>query len=72
VAVPERTQRLVETQRQEAKGPQPSVTCGCGRVMHLRHLYRCLYCKQWLCQPCAERHFGKTVEEFHAAKTEKA
>ena len=41
------------------------VTCGCSRRLPLRFAYRCLYCGEWYCQRCAERHFGKTREEHN-------
>lgn len=47
----------------EAKGPQPRVVCSCGEAKPLRHLYKCLYCDCFFCKPCAEVHFGKTVEQ---------
>lgn len=44
------------------------VTCGCGLTMPLRFAYRCLYCGEYYCMACAERHFGKTREEYSAEK----
>ena len=46
-------------------------TCSCGRRRELRWLYRCLYCGEWYCHFCAERHFGKTVAEHKAEKQSK-
>ena len=58
------TKAFADKQWQQAKGEQPNVTCECGLTSPLRFLYRCLYCKMYLCQQCAEIHFGKTVEEY--------
>ena len=56
-----------ETVDQELKGVtvrMATVTCPCGRVRALVKMYRCLYCKVYFCDSCAEQHFGKTVEEY--------
>lgn len=71
MAIPEATQRFVEAQRKQAKGPQPSITCQCGWYQPIRFFYKCLYCKMWMCQRCAEVHFGKTVEQWHAENAKK-
>ena len=59
-----KTKAFADKQWQQAKGEQPNVTCECGLTSPLRFLYKCLYCKMYLCQQCAEIHFGKTVEEY--------
>lgn len=58
------TEEFASKQWHEAKGQQPSLTCECGLKMPLRFFYKCLYCKMYLCEQCAEIHFGKTVEEY--------
>ena len=40
------------------------VTCRCGRLVHLRRAYRCLYCQEYYCAPCAEAHFGMTRSAY--------
>ena len=45
-----------------------TLTCPCGRERALVKMYRCLYCKVWFCEQCAEDHFGKTVEQYRAEK----
>lgn len=45
-----------------------TITCPCGRKRGITMMYRCLYCKIWFCQWCAEDHFGKTVEQYKAEK----
>lgn len=58
-----------ETVQQETAGVTvrlATLTCPCGRKRALVKMYQCLYCKVWLCDPCAEAHFGKTVEQYRA------
>lgn len=62
--IPEETTDFAKKQFEEAKGTQPSVTCECGLKVPLRFLYKCLYCKMFLCEQCAEIHFNKTVEDY--------
>jgi hypothetical protein len=45
-----------------------SITCGCGWVRWIGFAYRCLYCGEWFCGPCAETHFGKTIEDWTIEK----
>jgi hypothetical protein len=59
---------FVAAQWKQAKGPQSDVTCGCGLKLPLRFAFRCLYCGEWYCQTCAEKHFGKTREQYNAEK----
>jgi len=44
------------------------VTCGCGWNLYLHDAYRCLYCGEWYCGPCAENHFGKSRQTWTAEK----
>ena len=58
-----------ETVQQETAGITvrlATLTCPCGRKRAMVKMYQCLYCKIWLCDPCAEAHFGKTVEQYRA------
>jgi len=41
-----------------------TITCRCGRERGIVLMYKCLYCKEWYCEICAEQHFGQTVAEF--------
>ena len=41
-----------------------SITCGCGWRRWIGYAYRCLYCGEWYCGPCAETHFGKSIEAW--------
>lgn len=62
--------QLRETVQQEAAGVtvrMATLTCPCGRERALVKMYQCLYCKVWMCDQCAEAHFGKTVAEYRAA-----
>lgn len=42
--------------------------CICGRPRAIILMYKCLYCKCWLCTQCAEWHFGKTVTQYYQEK----
>jgi len=54
----------VERQTKEARC-LGCITCRCGDEVGLVVAYRCLYCDAWFCEPCAEDHFGMTVDEYH-------
>lgn len=59
--------QIRETVKQEAQGVSirsGTVTCPCGKERAALLMYRCLYCKVYFCDRCAEDHFGKTVEEY--------
>ena len=63
--------QLHETVEQEAAGVtvrMATITCPCGWKRGIMRMHQCLYCKVWLCQRCAEEHFGKTVVEYQAEK----
>lgn len=45
-----------------------SITCGCGWKRWIAYAYRCLYCGEWYCAPCAEIHFGQSIEEWTIEK----
>lgn len=40
------------------------VRCSCNKKLWPHHAFRCLYCGEWYCKKCAEKHFGKTVEQY--------
>lgn len=44
------------------------IACECGQVRALELAYRCLYCGAWFCVPCAELHFGMTVQAWKEKK----
>ena len=55
-----------ETVVQEAENVtirMATMTCPCGWKRGVVKMYQCLYCNIWFCTPCAESHFGKTVQE---------
>lgn len=70
-------QQIIERQRQEtvdqtAEGVPvrlATITCRCGRKRSVMLAVQCLYCREWMCEPCAEAHFGKTREQH---RTERA
>lgn len=60
-----------ESVAQDAQGVTArltTLTCPCGWKRGIMNMYQCLYCKIWFCQPCAEDHFGKTVEQYKLDK----
>lgn len=64
-------QQTLETVAQDLAGVtvrEATVTCPCGTERALTLAYKCLYCKVWFCDICAEQHFGKTVSEYKASK----
>jgi formylmethanofuran dehydrogenase subunit E len=68
---PEYQQWVLWLQKQEefaADSIRPFMRCACRKKLELKDSYRCLYCKEWFCEQCAEEHFGKTVEEYWAEK----
>lgn len=40
------------------------VPCSCGISAYAYLLFRCVYCGEFYCQSCAEKHFNKTREEY--------
>ena len=60
-----------ETVSQDADGVTirlAVITCRCGWKRSVLKMYRCLYCGEWLCEVCAEKHFGKTREQYKAER----
>lgn len=55
---------LVINQLRQARVPPHEMTCPCGELKHWVFLFRCLYCGIWYCQPCAEKHFGMTRDQW--------
>lgn len=55
---------IVEQTRTASKLEKPFIHCECRRDIPLVLSYRCLYCGQWYCRKCAEKHFGKTVQQY--------
>lgn len=40
------------------------ITCRCKKTFPIQDMYRCLYCGVYFCLDCAEKHFGRTREEY--------
>ena len=59
-----------QTAQAMAKG-RPFVRCGCLRKLSMPEAYKCLYCGEWYCAPCAEIHFGETRAEYLAEKEQR-
>ena len=60
-----------ETVAQETDGVtvrMATITCRCGWKRAVLKMYKCLYCGEWLCEICAEAHFGKTREQYKAER----
>lgn len=63
--------QLHETVEQDAKGVTvrlATITCGCGWERGITEMYRCFYCKEWLCDLCGETHFGMSREQYYRDK----
>jgi hypothetical protein len=58
---------MLIAQDKQAREDQ-SITCGCGWHRWIGYAYRCLYCGEWYCAPCAETHFGQSIEEWTIEK----
>lgn len=52
----------------EAVKAGKSPVCDCGETIPLWRAYKCLYCGEWFCLACGERHFGMTRAEWNASK----
>lgn len=64
-------QQEQETVAQEAAGVtvrMATITCRCGWKRSVMKMYKCLYCGEWMCEICAEAHFGKTREQYNAER----
>ena len=44
------------------------ILCCCGLRRALTSAFRCLYCGEFYCVNCAEKHFGQTRKEWIEAK----
>lgn len=60
--------QLSEIQKQGAN--EIKVTCICEKRLPLFMAFRCLYCGIFMCQKCAESHFGKTRMEYNRERRE--
>lgn len=58
--------QIVYHQIKEVQDPiRPFVRCPCClKILELINSYKCLYCGIWFCEKCAEKHFGKTREQY--------
>lgn len=51
-------------QMMSVDGPFGShVYCGCLKRLKPHQIYKCLYCEEAYCKKCAEKHFGKTIDQ---------
>lgn len=57
---------IVRQARQLTRGEKTD--CMCGGSFHAHQLFRCLYCGEWYCLPCAEKHFGLTRKQYEEEK----
>lgn len=55
-------------QWKQANSANSMITCECDDTYPLLLMYRCLYCKMYLCEICAEIHFGQTVNDYFENK----
>ena len=51
-------------------GPHPDKAkkSSCGKIIEIHEAYKCLYCNFFFCKTCAEKHFGKTINEYFEDK----
>ena len=68
--IKKQVRETVDQSNEGVVGRLMTITCTCGWKRGVMHMYQCLYCKVWMCQNCAEVHFGKTVEEHKMGKHE--
>ena len=61
---------FVMGQLRELKNSTPKLTCHCGQLIYWLNAFRCLYCGEYYCQPCAEKHFEQTREEWEKENPE--
>ena len=54
----------VEQDKQGISARLTVITCACGWKRGIMKMYQCLYCNEWLCELCAEEHFGKTRKQW--------
>jgi hypothetical protein len=46
-------------------GPMGDVECSeCKEKQWVGGVFKCFFCLSYFCQDCAEKHFGKTREEY--------
>lgn len=57
------TDSLILNQHERIDGVTKTMFCRCGKIMNISSAYRCLYCEEFFCLECAEKHFGKTKQE---------
>jgi hypothetical protein len=58
---------VLEAQDKQAREDN-SITCACGWKRWLAYAYKCLYCGEFFCAPCAETHFGQSIEQWTIEK----
>ena len=64
----QRTKDFADMQWKQANSANSMITCECDDTYPLLLMYRCLYCKMYLCEICAEIHFGQTVNDYFENK----
>ncbi|WP_430010231.1 hypothetical protein [Methylophaga lonarensis] len=63
--------RFLKTQYDdEVPAKAIKIRCPCLKLVPISRAYHCLYCGVFFCKECAEKHFGKTVDEYNAEKIE--
>lgn len=71
IKFPRKTDESIMKLREQLKevvNCETRFTCGCGFSISLSLGFRCLYCGEYFCTTCAERHFGKTRQEHNQSK----
>lgn len=63
----EEKKRHLQDQWTEVNANQ-TIHCWCGQKRSVLMAYRCLYCGAWFCVPCAEHHFGQSLQDWISKK----
>jgi ferredoxin-thioredoxin reductase catalytic subunit len=63
--------KLLHDQHAEAMESN-TIHCPCGQIRAMVKAYRCLYCGVYFCAPCAEVHFGQTIQQWREKKQKEA
>lgn len=51
--------------------PDKAKRTSCGKIIEIHKAYKCLYCEFYFCKDCAEKHFGKTREQYFEKNNKK-
>lgn len=59
-------QKILKAQHMDlCAGTMTTMCPDCRQLRHFTLLFKCLYCGVYFCRNCAEKHFGKTIDEYY-------